>query len=440
MSYSSFRTLGYHHAIQFAEGFSEPAATVGYIILGKSAAWDANDTAPAIVDSEYLRHDVMNAAFGGKKIVGNDLSLVLPRRNWAANVVYTAYNDRANSLFASANGQYVYTADRSVYRCLSNANSTVSTVEPTGDYSVDNGFIETADGYVWKYEYAVVSSNKFITTSWIPVPTEQGVAYYGSANNTVEGAVSQLVVISGGTGYGNTNTTITIVGNGSGATANANVSGGILRFCDMLTIGSDYTYQNCTVTVTGSGTGANVRPVLSPSQGHTYNPARELGANTVMISTKIGETDSTEDNKISANNDFRQIGLLVSPHKYDETLPVSSANANSAVLLASTILVTTGSAYTRDELIYQGTDLANSTYRAVLTDFAINDLFVTDQLGTIQLGSVLKGNTSAVSRTAVSMTDPELDPRSGELLYIENRAAVSRAIGQAENIKFVISF
>jgi len=436
----SYHTLGYHHAIQFAEGFSEPDATVGYVVLGKSASWDANDAPPNVADTEYSTFDVTNVAFGGKKVSGNDVSLVIPRRNWTANTVYTSYNDRTASLFATANGQYVYTSTGSVYRCLSNANNALSTVQPSGDYSVDNGFIETADGYVWKYEYAILPTDKFLTTDWMPAPTAQVTAYYGSSNNVVAGAVSQLIVISSGSGYGNTNTTIQIVGDGVGATANANVVAGALVSCDLLSYGSGYSYQNCTVTVTGSGSGANVRPVLSPYFGHAYNPALQLGANTVMISMKIGTGDATEGGKITANNDFRQISLLLGPHKYNQNTEISSANANSVVLLAETVLVTTGSDFTRDELVYQGTDLANSTYRGVVTDYFVNEIYITEQFGTIQVGSALKGNTSAVARTVVNSTSPELDSRSGSLVYVENRAPVSRAINQAENIKFVVSF
>lgn len=435
-----YHTLGYHHATQFAEGFSEPDATVGYVTLGKSSVWNATDDPPTIGDNDRSVEDVWNAMFGGKKVVGNDVSLVLTRRNWTANTIYTAYDDQANTLFSTANGQYVYTSAGSVYRCVDNANNSLSTVEPTGDYSIDHGFIETADGYVWKYEYAIVPTNKFITTSWIPVPESQVLAYYGSANNVVDGAVCRLIVTSGGTGYSNTNTTITIVGNGVGATANATVVGGAIQSCDLLSYGSGYTTQNCSVTVTGSGTGASIRPVLGPYGGHAYNPAKELGANTVMIAMKIGNPDSTEGGKISANNEFRQIALVLGPHKYNEQMSVSSANANAAVLLSTTIVMTTGADFTRDEVVYQGMDLANATYRATVTDYFVNDLFVTEQSGTIQIGSVLKGNTSTVTRTVVNVVAPELESGSGRMVYVENRAPVSRAIDQAENIKFVVSF
>jgi len=50
---------------------------------------------------------------------------------------------------------YVMTSARNVYKCLSNNNSALSTVEPTGDYTSSNGNIATSDGYIWKYMYNI---------------------------------------------------------------------------------------------------------------------------------------------------------------------------------------------------------------------------------------------------------------------------------------------
>jgi len=434
------RQLGYHNAKQFSDGFSETDATVGYLTIGRTSLWDANDSPPSLANTLITSYSVWNNMFGGKRVVGNDVALVIRRNNWTANTVYPSYDDRAEAPYLAANGEYVYTTAGAVYRCLDNANNALSTVEPTGDYILNNGFITTADGYVWKYMYAITPTSKFITTSWIPVPESQTINYYGSSNNVVSGAVSRLVVVSGGTGYSNTNTTITIVGNGTAATANANLTGNVLTSGIMTNHGKNYTYQNCSVVITGIGTGANVRPVLSPPSGHAFNPARELSSNTVMISIKIGSPDSSEDGKVSANNDFRQIALITAPHKYNESTEVDSANANSAITQSTSIILTTGTDYTKDEVVYQGTDLANATYQAVVVDNLLNQAAVCEQSGTIQIGTILKGNTSAIQRTVVDTITPDLHPRSGNLLYVENRATIMRAEGQAENIKLVLSF
>lgn len=437
---SSFHSLGYNNASQFAEGFSEPQATIGYVTLGKTTLWNGTDTPETPQDQEFTSFDVYQSMIGGKKIVGNDVALVIPRINWTANTVYTAYDDRVSQLFDSANGDYVYTSTGAVYRCIDNANNTPSVIEPVGDYTVDNGFIDSpTDGYVWKYMYAIPQTSKFITSKWIPVPSNQTLAYYGSANNVVRGSLSRVIMESGGVDY-DANTIARVIGNGVGANVVPVIVDGAVTECVVNTIGSGYTYQNCSIQISGTGSGANARPVLSPNFGHAFNPAKELAANSVLVAVKIGTPEATEGGKITANNNFRQIALLLAPHKYGEETEVLSANANSAVRMTTGITVTSGSDYTRDEIVYQGTDASNSTYQAVVVDYVLNTVYVNEQYGTIRPGFALKGNTSTVARTVVDTIPPDLEPRTGSIVYVDNRAPIERAPNQAENIKFVISF
>ena len=51
-----------------------------------------------------------------------------------------------------------------------------------------------------------------------------------------------------------------------------------------------------------------------------------LGANSVMIHTKIGELDATEGNTIPTGITFRQTGLIRKPYKYGSNNRSSSAN------------------------------------------------------------------------------------------------------------------
>ncbi len=48
------------------------------------------------------------------------------------------------------------------------------------------------------------------------------------------------------------------------------------------------------------------------------------------------------------------------------------------------------------------------------------------------------GSGTSVTDSADLILEPVADPMTGELLYIENRAAVLRATGQTEDIKIVI--
>lgn len=443
-NYSSIsRRLGFERAFMFYDSFVTTAndAMVGYVMLGKNVAWDANDTVPAIYDTENTLFTTYNNFLGGKKITGNDIFPVIPRVDWVANTVWTQYDDASNTLYSSANAMYVYASGGNVYKCIDNANGALSTIEPANNYTSANGFTSPGDGYLWKYMYKVPSSSKFLTTAWMPVPLTQSEAYFGFANNLVEGAISRLVLTDGGAGYSNTNTTVVITGSGASgnASANVNANGNVIAVT-LANRGSGYVRQNTRVVIAGSGANAAVRVILSPYGGHGFNPARELGANSVMISVKVGEVDSTEGGALTSNNDFRQVGLLLRPHKYGENTAVSSANANIAVMMASQLILAAGPSYLNDELVYQGVAVSNSTFSANVSDVFTNAIEVTNRQGTPIPGSLLIGATSGISRTLVAYTDPDLQEETGDLVYTENRSPVIRADGQAEWIKIVLNF
>lgn len=439
---TSYR-LGFDRAFTFYNSFVTTAndAAVGFVMLGRNVAWDANETVPAIYDTENSLFNTYNNFLGGKKITGNDVFPVIPRVNWTANVVWTQYDDDSNTQFSSTNSMYVYASSGNVYKCLNNANNSLSTIEPANNYSSANGFTSPGDGYLWKYMYKVPSASKFLTAAWIPVPMNQTGAYFGFANNLVEGVISRLILLTGGFGYSNTNTTILITGSGAGAnaTANVNANGNVISVT-LNDRGTGYVRQNTRAIVVGSGTNANLRFVLSPYGGHGFNPARELGANAVMVSVKVGEVDSTEDGLITANNDFRQIGLLMRPHLFGEDAPVVTANANIAVTMVTQIILTSGPSYLKDELVYQGIAVANAKFSGNVSDVFTNAVEVTNRFGTPIPGDLLIGQTSGISRTLTSYTDPDLDEESGDLVYTENRSPVVRVAGQAEWVKFVLKF
>jgi hypothetical protein len=59
--------------------------------------------------------------------------------------------------------------------------------------------------------------------------------------------------------------------------------------------------------------------------------------------------------------------------------------------------------------------------------------FATSGTNTVFLGSSSIGTVSAVDSDY-----PEVQPHSGEIIYIENRGAVSRASDQIEDIKLIV--
>jgi hypothetical protein len=49
-------------------------------------------------------------------------------------------------------------------------------------------------------------------------------------------------------------------------------------------------------------------------------------------------------------------------------------------------------------------------------------------------------STNPTGRAVVVVKNPEFEPYTGDVLYVENIARTERTDGQAENIKFVVRF
>jgi hypothetical protein len=183
-----------------------------------------------------------------------------------------------------------------------------------------------------------------------------------------------------------------------------------------------------------------LRCILDPKYGHAYNPAKELGANNVMVTVKIGEIDSSENGKISANTTFRQYGIFVDPHKYADANVVTQANANSVVSLTTDVAVDTGAAYTLDEFVYQGTSPATASAYGFVVDQGSSTIKLTNVKGSFSTGASLVGASSGTSRLIIGSGVPEFQPYSGDILYTENEVKTTRADGQAENIRLIVRF
>jgi hypothetical protein len=118
-------------------------------------------------------------------------------------------------------------------------------------------------------------------------------------------------------------TRVYINGDGTGAIANTVLSNTHINATAtqaniskivVTTIGKNYTVANAYVY--GSGSGATARVILPPKYGHAYNPSKELFANNIMVAVRIGEIDTTEGGKISANTNFRQYDLIQQTQKH----------------------------------------------------------------------------------------------------------------------------
>lgn len=440
-SSATFIKFRVNSAEQFKESVSEPSPNTNlYLTYGKIDPW-ANDPTPDIANTSIAtEYQVWSNMIGGKKILGYDMSHVVPRNNWVANTQYTEYDHRRTDLYDANTKFFIVTKDYNVYKCINNNNNSPSLVEPT---SINFGStVETSDGYVWKYMYTVPDSDqlRFVTSSFIPVktlPADDGSLQWKVQENARDGAIFHIKVENGGSGYVDANTvSVTITGDGTGATARArvNTASNTISGITMTGYGQNYTFATASISDGSGGTGAIVTPIISPPGGHGSNPLYELAGSSVMINSYLR---SSEGGKLPVDNDIRQIALLKDP-----TLRVGSSLSSNLVFLQATALTVVGSGnYQQDEIVFQGNTPATASYQAkvVSWDEANNVLLVINTVGTPTSQSLI-GSTSTTSRFVREITPNYLKPYSGQLLYVSNLEPITRSEDQTEDFKIVLKF
>jgi len=284
-----------------------------------------------------------------------------------------------------------------------------------------------------------LSANMTVTGTGISSGT-----YISAVNQNTSSITISTATAAAGGGTGNNitfSTRVFIEGDGTLAAATANVSNGAIAKITITVPGINYSYANATIygSATGANT-ANTRVILTPKFGHGYNPAKELDATNVMIVERIGAVDSTENGTISTSTSFRQYGLLRDPYKYGHISPLVSSNANTVISQTTNLTLIAGANFTLDEFVYQGATANSAYFYGFVNSQTSNEVRLTKVQGTVTVGGTLIGATSGVSRTVVKAFDPEFAPYTGDILYAENVTKITRADGQAENVKFVIRF
>lgn len=442
MSSTTFIDLRINNAEQFKESVSEPSPnTKLFLVFGKTDAW-ANDSSPNIANSSIATvYEVWNNMIGGKRILGGDMSHVIPRINWTSNTVYDAYDDRRDDLFDSNTKFYVMNSDYSVYKCISNNYGIASTTQPT---SVNPSIISTTgDGYVWKYMYTINDAEKlrFTTNEYIPVKTlttDDGSLQWQVQNTAISGSIDSIIVTGSGNNYTNvSNVTITISGDGTSATAVAslNTTTNTVSSITITERGSGYSYATVTITDTTVGSGATARAIIAPPGGHGSDPLYELGGKNIMIDAKIRYD---EEGILPVTNDFRQIALLKDPY-VNQT---SNVTSNIAFVQAMTVVCDGVDNYAQDETVYQGASLGTASFtgRVVSWNSDTSKLLLINTTGTISLSTTILGSTSFTARVVTSKTDGLLEKHSGRLLYVDNIEPVTRSNDQIEDFQILLKF
>jgi len=438
---SRSKNLDIFVAKQVKESVSEPSSSNVYLTFGRPATW-ANDAAPPQANTSTRNsYDIWKNMIGGKRITGNNIRHAIPRITWTSGVVYSPYDDLIDSLQLqnTAYKFYVITSEHNVFKCLSNNNGAPSTVMP--NILITTTHFQTADGYIWKYMYTLTAEEKlrFLTPSFMPVKTlaqSDNSQQWIVQENAIDGAIHVINVTNPGSGYTSNNIVVSITGDGLYANAFAvlNTSSNTVQSIVIDNLGYGYTYANVTLGST-TGSGASARAIISPQGGHGSDALVELGGSYLIMDVVIKDT---ENGVLSTHNDYRQISLIEDPLLYGVTTP-SSLPAFSQLTVLS--LNGTSVEYVEDEMVYQGASLASSFFRGhvVEWDSGNNIIKLSNTDGTPTKDLLIGANTTA-SRFVAAITNPTLQPRSGNLLYTDNMTAIERADDQAEDYKIVLNF
>lgn len=459
------------------------------------------DSAPptpvdAVADESYYWDDMLAAKLISSK------SYVIPRRDFSTSSAFDMYrhdvggvstgnygttkttsSSGATNLFDST--YYFKTSDHKVYKILYNGDqlqtgaSNISGSEPT---ATGNAPFWQDNNYYIKYMYTMTTTEvqNYLTTDFMTVKV--------NANADANRGVYVFMVTSGGSSYPNGTYYTKLRGDGTTqAIAKLVVAGGaIAEFGNnalsstsfMQNNGIGYSFANfnlagtniytdntastlisgATLTNWNNATAGTIKAIIDPASGHGTDDIEELGGHYIMLQSKFEPADAD----VVQVNDFRRVGIVKNPidSATSNTSTLSTARTTNAIILASG-----GSGnYQVDELITQASTGANgrviewdSTNRILYYVQEKYSSYGLDSSGNLTAfsgaNSVTGGSSSAVFTPSVATSGttngvlfaggyavPELSRDSGEIIYVENRRAISRASDQTEDIKVVVEF
>jgi hypothetical protein len=396
---------------------------------------------------------------------------------------------------------YVVNSEYKVYLCIdngstgSNVTGNASLIEPT---HTDLEPVNYPDDYSWKYLFSISPSDvvKFDSTEYVMVPNEwktstdsniSAIRNNGdsSLNNN---QIKKVYIKNSGLNYTlPAQAVYDIIGDGSGGRVSIAVTGTSITNATVTQGGKNYTYAAVdlgTISFANNQTPAELIPIIPPSRGHGFDIYQELGTDKIMIYSRFDNTTK----QFPMDSQFAQVGILKNPTIYDETgvnqnvYTASNFSAVHAVIFDSVTgdvaigdkirqNVTGGAAYgwvtsydkeTKVLKYYQDRSLYDGVYNNVDT-IGISSQFssTNSNLSFVNNGNVIvtdggfsgnissfTGITTTISNKIINLgitftnglAKPEINNRSGDVIYIDNRPTVQRSTNQVEDFKIILEF
>ena len=471
-------------------GLSNPTST-GF---GRLNDWNTSTTNNPVDNFQYLNHYKDTSLFG-KKITTENARRVIRKIEWTANNQYDMYrhdygqNNQApfsKALKLYEADYYVITSDFKVYICIENGtsglNPTVprSTLEPT---HTDVEPVSYADGYKWKYLFKISPSDiiKFDSTEFIVVPNDwatttdsdiQIIRDGGNSDNN-NNQIKTVYIENGGTNY--TDSTHSILGDGTGGEVSLTTTNGVITDITVTQGGKGYTYGIVDLS-TNSGAGSKLIPIIPPSKGHGSDIYKELGTDKVLLYARFD--DSTKDFPIDTK--FAQVGIIKNPEQFAGTGVTFTGNTFSslfAIALTTSRDVTIGEEISQNQgnnvvakgyvasfdketkilKYYQDRSLCfgnkvDQTHSLLTSNIVAfnnsSNISFSQSGGASSVDNTLDGSEITVNAKQVNLgvnfsqglANPEINKKTGDIIYIDNRPEVQRDSRQKEDVKIILEF
>jgi len=396
---------------------------------------------------------------------------------------------------------YVMNSEYKVYICIENGSSGINSTGNQSQFEPLFTDLEPSiagtgeDNYLWKYLFTVPPSDiiKFDSTEYITLPNNwqtstdpQIVSVRENGDSRINNNQIKTVYIEN-QGKNYSSGEVDILGDGSGGKVYVEVNS-VGEIVDTIVTSGGYGYTYGIVDLGSLRTNqsdnlqypAKLIPIIPPSYGHGYDLYKELGADKVLIYSRFD--DSTRDFPIDTK--FCQVGIIKNPSSFTSsgiytgsqfsnlyaikvtpqtgstTIPeigkkISQSSSGAFGYVASYDTTTNVLKYFKDRsLYYNKTSFDQTDYVGVSTGKNANVTFSPIGTLTIEGGfncnvdTTLSGITTIVNNNIINLgvsfengfANPEINKKTGDIIYVDNRPLITRNIRQKEDIKIILEF
>ncbi|MEY3470456.1 MAG: hypothetical protein RLZZ575_916 [Actinomycetota bacterium] len=358
------------------------------------------------------------------------------------------------------------------------------------------------DGYTWKYLYTISPSDiiKFDSIEYITVPNEwetstdpQIVSVRENGNSDLnQNQIKKVYIQNQGLGYPSGSRSCNLVGDGTDGTVFVTVDSSS-KITDVVVTsgGKNYTYALVDLgTTSNPGTYAELIPIIPPSKGHGFDIYRELGADKILVYARFDDSSRN----FPTDSKFAQVGILKNPTVYDSSgintsiytqnsfsgvyaMKLGSISGSETPSVGDVIQQTQPNGkkslgyvvsydsetmvlkYSRDRSLYYGGGggSTHTDFPGITTFFSSSGSLV-EFVQSSQVSKVngdwnasisnFSGISTTISNKIINLgveftnglAKPEINNRSGDIIYVDNRPLVTRNPRQKEDIKIILEF